>query len=58
MAVAHVHLDPLGGIAGDMFLAALLDARPELAEGTFAAMRAAGLPAAGGPSSCATTTAC
>ncbi len=42
---AHIHLDPLGGIAGDMFLAALLDARPELAEGTFAAMRAAGLPA-------------
>ena len=35
----------MGGIAGDMFLAALLDARPELAAGTFAAMRAAGLPA-------------
>ena len=44
-ALRHVHLDPLGGIAGDMFLAALLDARPELAAGTFAAMRAAGLPA-------------
>jgi pyridinium-3,5-bisthiocarboxylic acid mononucleotide nickel chelatase len=41
----HIHLDPLGGIAGDMFLAALLDARPELADGTFAAMRMAGLPA-------------
>jgi pyridinium-3,5-bisthiocarboxylic acid mononucleotide nickel chelatase len=40
----HFHLDPLGGLAGDMFLAALLDARPELAEETFAAMRAAGLP--------------
>jgi pyridinium-3,5-bisthiocarboxylic acid mononucleotide nickel chelatase len=40
----HVHLDPLGGLAGDMFLAALLDAHPELAEKTFAAMRAAGLP--------------
>ena len=40
----HVHLDPLGGLAGDMFLAALLDAHPELAEETFAAMRAAGLP--------------
>jgi hypothetical protein len=40
----HLHLDPLGGLAGDMFLAALLDAHPEHAEGTFAAMRAAGLP--------------
>jgi pyridinium-3,5-bisthiocarboxylic acid mononucleotide nickel chelatase len=40
----HLHLDPLGGLAGDMFLAALLDAHPELAEETFAAMRAAGLP--------------
>ncbi len=40
----HFHLDPLGGLAGDMFLAALLDAYPELAEETFAAMRAAGLP--------------
>ncbi len=26
----HIHLDPLGGIAGDMMLAALLDARPDL----------------------------
>ena len=42
----HLHLDPLGGLAGDMFLAALLDAHPEQAEGTFAAMRAAGLPEA------------
>ncbi len=40
----HLHLDPLGGLAGDMFLAALLDAFPELADGAFAAMRAAGLP--------------
>ena len=36
----HVHLDPLGGIAGDMFLAAGLAARPELAEGTLAAIKA------------------
>jgi hypothetical protein len=40
----HFHLDPLGGLAGDMFLAALLDAHPEHAEDTFTAMRAAGLP--------------
>jgi uncharacterized protein (TIGR00299 family) protein len=40
----HLHLDPLGGLAGDMFLAALLDAYPEHAEDAFAAMRAAGLP--------------
>lgn len=26
----HIHLDPVGGIAGDMFIAALLDALPEL----------------------------
>ncbi len=26
----HLHLNPLGGLAGDMFCAALLDARPEL----------------------------
>ena len=26
----HVHLDPLGGVAGDMFAAALVDARPDL----------------------------
>jgi uncharacterized protein (TIGR00299 family) protein len=43
---AHIHLDALGGLAGDMFLGAVLYAWPELAEGTFAAMRAAGLPAA------------
>ena len=37
------HLDPLGGMAGDMFLAAVLDAHPEPRRGR-AAMRAAGLP--------------
>ena len=26
----HLHLDPLGGLAGDMFVAALLDAAPDL----------------------------
>ena len=40
----HIHLDPLGGVAGDMFLAAILDARPDLVEGTLRAMRTAGLP--------------
>ncbi len=40
----HIHLDPLGGISGDMFLAALLDAWPEAGRGLEAAMRAAGLP--------------
>ena len=40
----HVHLDTIGGIAGDMFVAACLDAWPELAAGTEDAMRAAGLP--------------
>jgi len=43
--ITHIHLDPLGGIAGDMFVAALLDAFPDLAEDTWATMRAAGLPA-------------
>ena len=42
----HIHLDPLGGIAGDMFLAAVFDAWPELADGAIAAARAAGLPPA------------
>ena len=43
-APGHVHLDPLGGVSGDMFLAAVLDAWPHLFEGAVAAMRAAGLP--------------
>ena len=38
------HLDPVGGIAGDMFAAAVLDARPELADGLWAALAALGLP--------------
>jgi uncharacterized protein (TIGR00299 family) protein len=33
----HIHLDPVGGIAGDMFIAALLDAFPEQREATIAA---------------------
>jgi len=33
----HIHLDPIGGIAGDMFAAALLDAFPEHAAGATSA---------------------
>ncbi|MCY4478879.1 MAG: LarC family nickel insertion protein [Rhodospirillales bacterium] len=39
------HLDPVGGIAGDMFAAALLDARPALADGLRAALAGLDLPA-------------
>jgi uncharacterized protein (TIGR00299 family) protein len=38
----HIQLDALGGIAGDMFIASVLDAWPELADDTIAAIRAAG----------------
>ena len=40
----HLHLDPLGGIAGDMFIAALLDAFPGLSAGMDAALAKVGLP--------------
>lgn len=40
----HIQLDAVGGIAGDMFIAACLDAWPDLANETIAAIRAAGLP--------------
>jgi uncharacterized protein (TIGR00299 family) protein len=42
----HLQLDPVGGIAGDMFAAAILDAWPELLEETLASVREAGLPEA------------
>ena len=41
----HIHFDPIGGVAGDMFVAALLDAWPALAEGAVGACRSAGLGA-------------
>lgn len=44
MTDQRLHLDPLGGIAGDMFAAAMLDAWPDLKDGMLAAIRAAGLP--------------
>jgi uncharacterized protein (TIGR00299 family) protein len=40
----HIHLDPVGGLAGDMFVAALLDAFPAIEAPVQAAVRAAGLP--------------
>ncbi|MDA0237975.1 MAG: LarC family nickel insertion protein [Proteobacteria bacterium] len=40
----RVHLDPIGGIAGDMFIAAILDAKPEWYDEMCAAIRIAGLP--------------
>ena len=36
----HIHLDALGGLAGDMFAAALLDAFPEHLDGVRASVRA------------------
>jgi uncharacterized protein (TIGR00299 family) protein len=39
----HIHLDPVGGIAGDMFVAALLDAFPDQVNGVINAVRLAGL---------------
>lgn len=40
----HLHLDPVGGIAGDMLAAALLDAAPELQPAVDRALAALGLP--------------
>jgi pyridinium-3,5-bisthiocarboxylic acid mononucleotide nickel chelatase len=43
--VIHIHLDPAGGIAGDMFIAAMLHTFPKLEAPMLAAIRTAGLPA-------------
>ena len=40
----HLHLDAIGGVAGDMFIAAVLDAFPHLRDGMLQAIRAGGLP--------------
>jgi len=40
----HLQIDPVGGMAGDMFVAALLDAFPRLEAAVQAAVYAAGLP--------------
>lgn len=40
----HIHLEPVGGIAGDMFAAALLDAWPALKRAVDAALAALDLP--------------
>lgn len=42
--IVHVHLDPLGGVAGDMFVAALLHARPELEPALRDELGRSGLP--------------
>ena len=44
----HIHLDPVGGIAGDMFIAAMLHAFPELESPVLEAVRVAGLPSSVG----------
>ena len=40
----HTHLDLVGGIAGDMFLSAIIDARPKLSEGLLNTFRALNPP--------------
>lgn len=39
----HLHLEPIGGLAGDMFAAALLDCRPDLWDPLQSDLQAAGL---------------
>ena len=41
----HIHLDLVGGMAGDMFIAALSDARPDLVEGLLQNLDSLSVPA-------------
>lgn len=43
-APVHLHLDPVGGVAGDMFVAALVHGRPELELVVLDQLRRSGLP--------------
>ena len=49
MARLHVHFDAVGGVAGDMIVAALLDARPDLRDRVWADLGAVLPPEAGAP---------
>jgi len=40
----QIHLDPVGGVAGDMFVAAVLNANPELTPGLLKTINGLGLP--------------
>lgn len=44
MPARRIHLDPIGGLAGDMFAAAVVDAMPALALPLLAMLRGLGLP--------------
>ena len=44
MPSLHVHVDALGGVAGDMLLGAMLDAWPDQFDGVHTAIRQAGVP--------------
>ena len=48
-ARTHIHLDAVGGAAGDMFVAAMLDARPDLEARVFADVTAVLPPGIGRP---------
>lgn len=40
----RIHLDAVGGLAGDMFVAAIVDAMPDMAEGLLATLQTLSLP--------------
>jgi pyridinium-3,5-bisthiocarboxylic acid mononucleotide nickel chelatase len=42
--MTHLHLEPIGGVAGDMFIAAMLDAFPHFTDGLLGAIGSVGLP--------------